>query len=80
MKPGDPASGLLPASSAGDGGKPGEGDRRVQAYNFRLCMTHDAGEPVPCRQARGATTRRSTNCSRAISKPAAGRHSELARS
>ena len=37
--PGDPRSGLLPFIQPGDGGAPGEGDHRVQAYNFRLCLT-----------------------------------------
>jgi hypothetical protein len=39
LKPGDPSSGLLPFVQSGEGGKPGEGDRCVQAYNFRLCYT-----------------------------------------
>jgi hypothetical protein len=39
LTPGDPSSGLLPLMQPGDGGKPGEGDRRVQTYNFRLCLT-----------------------------------------
>jgi hypothetical protein len=38
-KRGEPASGLLPNIQPGDGGQPGEGDRAVQAYNFRLCLT-----------------------------------------
>lgn len=38
-KPQDAGSGLLPLIQNGDGGTPGEGDRRVQAYNFRLCFT-----------------------------------------
>jgi hypothetical protein len=42
LKPGDPAGGLLPFIQAGDGGVPGEGDRRVQTYNFRLCFTTNA--------------------------------------
>ncbi len=36
---GDPTSGLIPLIADGDGGMPGEGDARVQAYNFRLCFT-----------------------------------------
>src|SRR6266699_1488866 len=36
-KPGDPNSGPLPFIQPGDGGNPGEGDHRVQTYNFRLC-------------------------------------------
>ena len=39
VKPGDPTSGLLPRVHAGPPGTDGEGDRRVQAYNYRLCAT-----------------------------------------
>lgn len=35
VKPGDPASGLLPRIVA-DGGVPGEGDKAIQAYCFRM--------------------------------------------
>ncbi|WP_165246370.1 FAD-dependent oxidoreductase [Paludisphaera soli] len=47
--PGDPSSGLLPGVHDGPPGVHGEGDRRVQAYNFRVCLT-DAPEnrlPIP---------------------------------
>lgn len=47
VKPGDPASGLLPFIQPGDGGTPGEGDKAVQAYNYRLCMTRTAANRVP---------------------------------
>jgi hypothetical protein len=40
-KPGDAGSGLIPLIQEGDGGTPGEGDHRVQTYNFRLCLTQD---------------------------------------
>ncbi|MBX3741591.1 MAG: FAD-dependent oxidoreductase [Akkermansiaceae bacterium] len=36
VKPGDPASGLLPGISAEDPGKAGDGDKKIQAYNFRF--------------------------------------------
>jgi hypothetical protein len=39
QRPGDASSGLLPRIHAGSPGTDGEGDRRVQAYNFRLCAT-----------------------------------------
>ncbi len=39
IKPGDPTSGLLPGIHAGGPGTQGEGDSRVQAYNFRMCLT-----------------------------------------
>ncbi|MCM2373873.1 FAD-dependent oxidoreductase [Rhodopirellula sp. ICT_H3.1] len=42
VSPGDPSSGLIPLIQPGDGGMPGEGDHRVQAYNFRLCFTNVA--------------------------------------
>ncbi len=43
VHPGDPSSGVLPGVHAGSPGKEGEGDRRVQAYCFRMCTT-DAAE------------------------------------
>ena len=42
VKPGDANSGLLPFIQPGDGGKPGDGDKRVQTYNYRLCFTTNA--------------------------------------
>ena len=45
--PGDPASGLLPGVHAGGPGADGEGDRRVQAYNFRVCLTDVPANRVP---------------------------------
>src|SRR5829696_4041615 len=41
--PGDPSSGLLPRIHPGPPGEDGQGDRRLQAYCFRLCLT-DAPE------------------------------------
>jgi len=37
--PGDPESGLLPRVHGDDPGENGEGDERIQAYCFRLCLT-----------------------------------------
>ena len=37
--PGDPASGLVPLVSPDPPGADGDGDTRVQAYNFRMCTT-----------------------------------------
>lgn len=45
--PGDPASGLLPRVHAGPPGVEGEGDQRIQAYCFRVCLTDDPGNRVP---------------------------------
>ena len=39
VKPGDPTSGLLPEISSEPYGKPGDGDHRIQAYNFRMHLT-----------------------------------------
>ena len=47
VTPGDPTSGLLPLMQPGDGGKPGDGDRRVQTYNFRLCLTRKPDNRIP---------------------------------
>ena len=46
-KPGDASSGLLPFIQSGDGGRPGDGDQRVQAYNYRLCFTTNAANRAP---------------------------------
>jgi hypothetical protein len=40
---------LLPLIQSGDGGKPGEADACVQAYNFRLCYTQDPANRLPHR-------------------------------
>ena len=39
VKPGNPDSGLLPRIHSGSPGKEGTGDKRIQAYNFRMCLT-----------------------------------------
>ena len=39
VKPGDPSSGLLPRVSSGPPGENGQGDNRIQAYCFRMCLT-----------------------------------------
>jgi len=44
---GDPQSGLLPRVSADPPGVDGQGDKRVQAYNYRVCLTNDAGNQLP---------------------------------
>ncbi len=41
-KPGDIASGLLPCVTPMPIGNDGDGDHRIQAYNFRLCTTDNA--------------------------------------
>lgn len=45
--PGDPSSGVLPNISAEPPGEYGAGDRRVQAYCFRMCLSDHAENRVP---------------------------------
>lgn len=47
VKPGDPSSGLVPLIESGPPGEDGSGDKRIQAYNFRLCMTKDPDIRAP---------------------------------
>lgn len=48
VRPGDPSSGLLPNINAEDLSQlEGQGDKRVQAYCFRMCMTDDPTLIVP---------------------------------
>lgn len=45
--PGDPASGLLWGIDGSSAESAGEGDKRVQAYNFRLCLTNEPANRIP---------------------------------
>ncbi|MCX8090672.1 MAG: FAD-dependent oxidoreductase [Verrucomicrobiae bacterium] len=45
--PGNPASGLLPLVQTNTGGNVGDGDRRLQAYNYRLCLTQNPTNKIP---------------------------------
>jgi len=45
--PGDPSSGLLPEIEDAPMGAAGEGDARVQAYNFRMCLSNVAENHLP---------------------------------
>ncbi|HTR28413.1 MAG TPA: FAD-dependent oxidoreductase [Puia sp.] len=47
LKPGDPSSGLLWGISSAATSTPGAGDNRIQAYNFRLCLTDSAANRLP---------------------------------
>jgi len=47
LVPGNPASGLLPLVQTNTGGTVGQGDQRLQAYNFRLCLTQNATNKIP---------------------------------
>ena len=44
---GDTNSGLLPFIQKGAPGKAGDGDNKVQAYNFRLCFTTNEANRLP---------------------------------
>ncbi|MCA9223243.1 MAG: FAD-dependent oxidoreductase, partial [Planctomycetales bacterium] len=45
--PGDPSSGVLPRVSPDPPGEKGEGDHRVQAYCFRMCLTNHDENRIP---------------------------------
>jgi hypothetical protein len=45
--PGDPKSGVLPRISAEPPGEYGKGDKKVQAYCFRMCLTQVEKNRVP---------------------------------
>ena len=45
--PGDPKSGVIPLVSTDPPGAIGSADKRVQAYNFRICMTNAAENRIP---------------------------------
>ncbi|TWT40110.1 FAD-dependent oxidoreductase [Botrimarina hoheduenensis] len=47
VTPGDPSSGLLPRISSDPPGVNGEGDRRIQAYCYRLCLTDHPDNRLP---------------------------------
>jgi len=46
IKPGDPSGGLLPGVNPDPGGEDGQGDHRLQAYCFRMCLTDVAANRV----------------------------------
>lgn len=56
--PGDPKSGLLACIHGDDPGQAGQGDRRIQAYNFRMCMTDDPANRIPFPKPDGYDARR----------------------
>jgi hypothetical protein len=45
--PGDPKSGVLPRISAAPPGEFGKGDKKLQAYCFRMCLTDHAENRIP---------------------------------
>lgn len=55
--PGDRSSGLLPCINANGPGEEGSGDRLVQTYCFRLCMTNAPENRVPISKPEGYNER-----------------------
>jgi hypothetical protein len=53
IEPGKPTSGLLPFLDPTGPGEEGAGDRRVQAYCFRMCLTDHAENRIPFHQPAG---------------------------
>ena len=51
--PGDPSSGLLPGINASPGGPLGSADSKLQAYEYRLCLTNVPSNTVPITQPPG---------------------------
>ena len=53
VKPGDPSSGLLPYIFDIKGLANGQGDKKIQAYNYRVCLTTDPKLHIPIEKPAG---------------------------
>lgn len=53
VKPGDPNSGLLPYVFRIEGLTNGQGDKKIQAYNYRVCLTTDPALRIPMEKPAG---------------------------
>jgi len=53
IKPGDANSGLLPCVFKIENLKNGQGDRKIQAYNYRVCLTTDPKLRIPIEKPAG---------------------------
>lgn len=53
VKAGDASSGLLPHIVDGKGFVNGQGDRRIQAYNYRVCLTSNPANRIPIEKPEG---------------------------
>ena len=53
VTPGKPESGLLPGIDPAGPGVEGEGDKRIQAYCFRMCLTNDPNHSMPIAKPEG---------------------------
>lgn len=58
ISPYDAAGKLLPEVSTGPAGETGAADRKVQAYNFRMCLSDDRENQVPFPRPKNYDTRR----------------------
>ncbi len=58
VTPGDPASGLVAGVSAEPPGTLGSGDKRVQAYCFRMCLTDVEANRIPITEPPGYDPKR----------------------
>ena len=47
IRPGNPSSGVIPNVQDEDPGTEFEGDHRLQAYCFRMCLTNDTNNMIP---------------------------------
>jgi predicted esterase len=53
VKPGDPSRGLLPHINKSEGLTNGQGDKKIQAYNYRVCLTTDPANRIPIEKPKG---------------------------
>jgi hypothetical protein len=53
VKPGDPSSGILPYIVKIDGLTNGQGDKKIQAFNYRVCLTTDPKLRIPIEKPEG---------------------------
>jgi hypothetical protein len=53
LKPGHPESGLLPYIVKNDGLANGQGDKKIQAFNYRVCLTSDPALRIPIEKPEG---------------------------
>ena len=53
ITPGDPGSGLLPLVYKIDNLTNGQGDKKIQAYNYRVCLTTDPQRRIPIEKPAG---------------------------
>lgn len=53
VKPGDPSSGLLPHVNKIEGLANGQGDQKIQAFNYRVCLTTNPENRIPIEKPAG---------------------------